>query len=120
MPIRLANVRTLTLAPGEEGWYIGRGRAPAGLHHAQLGNPFKVGAAYAQGEAAHAYRAHLQACCRAQTREYHTIVMLAERLNAGASLVITCWCAPQPCHGQHVIDAITGYAARLARHGGTP
>lgn len=111
--IRLANVKTLKLAAGEQAIYIGRGRAPSGMEHAHLGNPFRVGDGYAQGEAAAAYLEHLRRQVRAHGPERATILRLAQRLADGDRLVICCWCDPSPCHGEHVLAVVEGYARRL-------
>lgn len=114
MSIRIGNVRTLHLAARETAIYCGRGRAPGGMEHAHLGNPFPVGAQYQQGEAAAAYLPYLQRQCRERGPELDTITALARRLHAGEALVMVCWCAPKPCHSAHILAAVTGYAARIA------
>lgn len=112
--IRVANSKALDLSPDETAIYIGRGRAPAGMEHAHLGNPYRVGPQYAQGEAAAAYLNHLRARVRAGGHERRKVLELARRLNAGERLVRCCWCYPKPCHGDSIRAAIEGYAARLA------
>lgn len=111
--IRIGNVRHLALAPGETAIYCGRGDAPGNMEHAHLGNPFRVSGRYAQGEAADAYLPYLQRRCREKQSELATITALARRLNAGEALVLTCWCAPEPCHTRHIMAAVQGYAARF-------
>ncbi|GAA5533869.1 DUF4326 domain-containing protein [Deinococcus aluminii] len=111
--LRVANLKTLHLDPGETAIYVGRGRAPAGMEHAQLGNPFRVGAAYAPGEAAAAYLHWLRERCRRDTPQRRMILHLARRLNAGERLVVCCWCSPRPCHAHHIAAAIQGYATKL-------
>jgi len=108
--VEVANVRTVRAAPNTTLIYVGRGRAPEGMEHAQLGNPFRVGPAFAQGEAAAAYLPHLRAQCRARTGAYHTILNLARRAASGEHLMICCWCHPQPCHAEHIRAAVLGYA----------
>lgn len=110
MTIRLAHVRTVQAEAGETLVYVGRGRAPGGMEHAHLGNPFRVGSGYGRGEAAAAYLPYLRHKCREQGREYAMVTGLAKRLAAGEHLVICCWCAPQACHGEHVITAVKAYA----------
>lgn len=111
--IRVANIKTLRLNTPETAIYIGRGRAPAGMEHAGLGNPYRVGAGYAQGEAAAAYLPHLRERCRRDTPERRTVLALARRVAAGEPLVLCCWCSPRPCHGDAIRAAVLGYAERL-------
>ena len=82
------------------------------MEHAHLGNPFKVGTEFQQGEAALAYRAFLRERCRERGAVYRTIIALARRLAEGERLVLCCWCSPKPCHGEHVMAAVLGYARR--------
>lgn len=110
--IRLDSVQRVQARAGETLVYIGRGRVPAGMEGAGLGNPFKVGEEYAQGEAAAAYLDYLRTECRKQGRTYQKIRELAQRLASGEHLVLVCWCSPKPCHGEHILAAVRGYAIR--------
>lgn len=110
--IRVDSVQRVQAQPGETLIYIGRGRVPAGMEGANLGNPFKVGEGYAQGEAARAYLDYLRGECRKQSQVYRKIRELAKRLADGEHLVLVCWCSPKPCHGEHILAAVRGYAIR--------
>ena len=95
--------------------YCGRGRAPAGMEQANMGNPFKVGP-YAQGEAAAAYLNHLRERVRTGGHERDTVLRLAQRVKAGEKLCLVCWCKRAgrdvPCHCDHIRAAVLGYAKK--------
>ncbi|MDP9765256.1 DUF4326 domain-containing protein [Deinococcus enclensis] len=110
--VEIGNVRTLAKERGKTYVYVGRGRAPDGLEHAHLGNPFVVGAGYAQGEAAAAYLPWLRTEYLRGADVRHTLEDLARRVRAGEHLVLVCWCAPRPCHAEHLRSAVMGLAAR--------
>lgn len=117
--IRVANVRTLTLAEDETAVYVGRGCAPLykgkQIETANLGNPFVVGRGWKQGEAASAYLDYLRSKCREKGVEYDKIIELANRVRQGEKLVLVCWCTPRPCHAQHIKAAIEGYVKLLSK-----
>ena len=96
--------------------YCGRGRAPAGMEQANLGNPFKVGKDYAQGEAAAAYLTWLRERVQAGGHEREVILRLAGRVRVGEKLCLMCWCKQAgrevPCHCDHIRAAVLGYARK--------
>ena len=71
-----------------------------------LGNPFRVGASYGQGEAAAAYLPYLRERCQKGGAVKEEILRLAVRAAAGERLAITCWCSPKPCHAGHIVSAV--------------
>lgn len=109
--VTVGNVRSKRAA-GHTAVYVGRGSAPQGMEHAQLGNPFRVGREYAQGEAVQAHLEWLRAECRQQGRIYHTVQGLVDRVLAGEHIELVCWCSPKRCHADNIKAAIEGYAAR--------
>ena len=115
--VRVASVRNLNMRNGEKAYYIGRGRAPAGMTHAHLGNPFPVGERYKQGEAAAAYEGYLRDQCTRKTAVHGMVVTLAKQLSEGQDMVLVCWCKHKgedtPCHGDHLKKAVEGYAKAL-------
>jgi len=111
--IRIANVRTYRPVKGEAAVYVGRGRAPEGAEPGGLGNPFRVGAEYAQGEAADAFLPYLRNEYRAGGAIRARLVQLAERLLRGERIVLLCWCNPKPCHANHILTAVIGIARQL-------
>ncbi|GGR10863.1 DUF4326 domain-containing protein [Deinococcus ruber] len=88
------------------------GRAMPGRSGSVLGNPFRVGARVAQGEAAAASLPWLRAQDLAGGKERHELLRLTHRLLAGERLALGCWCALQVCHGNHVRTAVLGLAAQ--------
>lgn len=111
--IRIANVRTLNLLPGETAVYVGRGRVPDGMEAGDLGNPFRVGPAFRQGEAAAAFLPYLRDAYRRRGLIRRQIRQLAARLLAGERLVLTCWCFPRACHAVHIRAAVLGVACQM-------
>lgn len=94
--------------------YIGRprGNAPLGL-----GNPFKVGEGYAQGEAVVAFRDHVSAMWRYPDNPVRQqILALAKRSLAGEELKLVCWCKPRACHGDVIKEAVDNLVARWQAH----
>lgn len=90
--------------------YIGRPRGSAPLG---LGNPFKVGAEYKQGEAVEAFRAHASAEWKKPDSVIRQkITELARRSMAGEDLKLVCWCKPKACHGDVIKQAANTLVAR--------
>jgi hypothetical protein len=90
--------------------YIGRpkGNAPLGL-----GNPFKVGPDYKQGEAVLAFKAHIsKEWANPNSSVRVQIVALARRAQAGEDIKLVCWCKPKACHGDVIKEAIDNLVAR--------
>lgn len=67
---------------------------------------------YTQGSAAKLYRLVLREQVRRGDVQKDALVELAARLRGGEGLALQCWCAPHPCHGDVVRDAVLGYARR--------
>lgn len=115
MPVTVLNMHHLPnkeLPPGDASYvYIGRprGHAPLGL-----GNPFRVGAEYKQGEAVEAFRDYARDAWSDPRSEFRQRVMdLARRSFAGEDLKLVCWCKPRACHGDVLKDAIDHVVARM-------
>lgn len=68
------------------GVYVGR--------PSKWGNPFVVGKGYEQGEAAAAYKGYLW-------QNGELLASLGELFGQD----LTCWCAPKPCHADHLLAA---------------
>ena len=43
---------------------------------------------------------------------YRSLSLLANRLNNGENIALTCWCAPQSCHGDYYREKIYELAGR--------
>jgi len=93
-------------------WNKRKGAVPAGFSSVYigrpsvLGNPFRVSAALPQGQAAAAYGPYLDKQLAAGGEVEAEIERLAERVRSGERIAVVCWCAPLPCHGDHVRKAI--------------
>lgn len=120
MNIVVGSVRQATV-PGYTPVYCGRfPQAPGGIEHAHLGNPYRVGQGYRQGEAAEAYLAYLRSACRKAGPVRRKILELARRLAQGERLRLICHCkSPRPdaqdipCHADFIRLAVLGYARRI-------
>ena len=90
------------------GWigaeYIGRGRK--GLKHSVLSNRFVIGRDGDRDEVVAKYRAWLWLEVKAKGEVWDELVRLAERRKAGEDIVLACWCAPLPCHGDVIVRCI--------------
>lgn len=90
--------------------YIGRpkGGAPLGL-----GNPFKVGQGYKQGEAVVAFKEHVSTeWINPYSPLRQNIIALAKRSLAGEDIKLVCWCKPKACHGDVIKEAIDNLVVR--------
>lgn len=106
-PIQLGNVLVHNrhhgpVPAGFFGVYVGRPSV--------LGNPFKVGEGFAQGEAAAAYLPWLREQCKTDTPARRELLELARRVMRGENVALICSCAPRPCHAEHVRTAVLAYA----------
>lgn len=45
---------------------------------------------------------------------FQTVGELAERVAGGERIALRCWCAPRPCHGDHVAEKVGTFARALA------
>ena len=81
-----------------------------------FGNPFHIerrGDMAARMHVLMAYQNHLAKDLRERGPISKEIKVLAERLNNGENLALQCWCAPLPCHGDHLVRVIREESARL-------
>jgi len=95
--------------------YIGR-RMP-GRAGSPLGNPFK---ASKYSDAIDRYRRWLWEQLSTDTPQRREIDRLLRMHWAGQDLLLGCWCAPAPCHGDVVkatIEWLTGSATAAERAG---
>jgi hypothetical protein len=44
---------------------------------------------------------------------YRAMTGLAQRVNAGERISLMCWCAPLPCHCDHIADGVRRLAAGI-------
>ena len=86
-------------------WNSKAGPVPAGFtdvfvgRPSAYGNPFRVGPALPQGEAAAAYGPHLEAELSRGGELALAIDDLAARVRGGERIALRCFCVPLPCQG---------------------
>lgn len=71
-----------------------------------LGNPFFMRTESERNDVIEKFRVHLGAQFYAQTPVWQAVEALAERVRNGEHLALSCWCAPLPCHGDVIKNAI--------------
>lgn len=100
MGIRVVSKRAGGVKPvaGETVVYIGRPSV--------LGNPFPMQFESQRASVVAAYRKWLQARYSDDASVFAELHQLADRVKAGESIALQCWCAPCACHGDVIIDAI--------------
>lgn len=86
------------------------GRRVRGRAGSPLGNPFKVGE---YEDPIGRYELWLEEQLQRDTPARREIERLVALHQAGVPLLLGCWCAPAPCHG----DVIKATIERLARAG---
>lgn len=89
-----------TQAPGATIVYIGRPSV--------LGNPFPMSKESERAQVIEQYRDWLRAQYKTNPRVRSALESLAARSRAGEHLALQCWCAPLPCHGDVIAEAIAG------------
>ena len=102
--IRLVPGGDISLQPGI---YIGRG--VPGFPPSPLGNPFSA-KQHGRPAAISFYRAWLAA--QVAAKDHHVLKALNEirtKVQAGEDVVLLCWCAPLPCHGEIVAEAVLSW-----------
>ena len=93
MKIVIKNLRTYK----GEGVYIGR--KMGNLKGSVLANPFKIGVDGTRAEVLAKYRKWLWTEIKKDGAVFTELVRL-ERIARKDELVLLCWCAPEPCHGE--------------------
>jgi Domain of unknown function (DUF4326) len=71
-----------------------------------LANPFKIGASCNREQSIRQYRRWLWAEIQKKSAVYTELCRLKDLAEANSKLTLCCWCAPQPCHGNIISDAI--------------
>ena len=80
-----------------------------------FGNPYHMlrrNDPHSRDIALSAYRQDLQKDIARNGPINQEIELLAQRLNTGENLALQCWCAPLPCHGDFLVQAIRKAAER--------
>ncbi|UQN04903.1 DUF4326 domain-containing protein [Deinococcus sp. QL22] len=94
--------------------YVGRKttyRPEFGADFSILGNPYTLRKHGTRAEAIALYRQWLPLRLNADTPQTRALEALANRIRAGESLLLICWCAPLACHA----DVITEELERLTQ-----
>ena len=102
MAILVHNART-PLPAGHTPIYVGRKptyRAEFGADFSILGNPYTIRKHGAREEALVLYRQWLPLRLHGDTPQARALEALVDRLRAGESLLLICWCAPLACHAE--------------------
>lgn len=110
--ITVVNLRELRrnppVSPQGTSIYVGRGRAPAGMENARLGNGVRVTADTPREGAVAAFERHFRTMVHSypESHEAQAVARLTARHRAGEHLVLVCWCAPLPCHANVIAQVI--------------
>ncbi len=89
--MRVLNRRNLKKPWPRGAVYVGRGTP--------LGNPYRITKKRSREEAINKYRGWLRERIHAKDKR---VLAALERLNRDSKLV--CWCAPEPCHADVIIE----------------
>lgn len=103
--IRVVN---LFKEPGarHSGIYIGRYSHEYGFKASPLGNPFQVTLGERE-EPLRQYRIWLWERIKdPKSPAWLELVRIAQKVKAGEEVLLACYCAPKPCHGDVVVKAI--------------
>ncbi len=108
MPLRVVSKAKSGIAAraGEQIIYIGRPSV--------LGNPFAMSKESDREDVISKYRDWLRARYAEHGDVYKELQRLAMLERDGKPLALQCWCAPRACHGDVIIEAITGINAKEA------
>ena len=71
-----------------------------------LGNPFVMVDESQRSAVIEKYRVWLRGEYRNKSKAYDALLSLAARVKAGEEIALECWCAPCPCHGDVIREAI--------------
>jgi len=113
---RVSVVSVRGLAPGDPS-VVYVGRACAGWPGSPLGNPFRLSRSVGRARSIRCYRSWLWASVVQpalagrplpawEASVWAALRALAVRVAAGESVVLGCWCAPLPCHGDVVAACV--------------
>jgi hypothetical protein len=101
----VVHIKTVTF--GEDSIvYIGRANARTGWKGSVLANPFVIGKDGDRAAVVEKYRKWLNAKCRENDP---AIMAELKRIQCSLdrrALRLVCWCAPQACHGDVIINAL--------------
>lgn len=75
-------------------------------HGTWLGNPFAIDVNTTREQAIEKYRVWLRNEFKLKRSPYQKLMELVMRVKSGETVVLLCCCAPKPCHGDVIKDAI--------------
>jgi hypothetical protein len=84
------------------GFYVGRPTI--------LGNPYELGIDGERAEVIGKYRLWLAKTLMHDSPQRQTLEHLAELLNGGMMLALSCWCAPHACHADVIKEVVVSRA----------
>ena len=88
------------------GIYIGR--------PSLFGNPFRIGADGTRAEVIAKYRVWLREQYAHNPTVRQQLEAWARQHQSGRDLIFVCWCAPFPCHGDVIKDAVEKISETIA------
>ena len=97
---------------GDNRFYIGRGNASYRLPQSPLANPFVVGRDGDRREVIEKFRRWLWPQLKRWretgelTEATQALKAIAVDVDEGKLVVLTCWCKPEPCHGDVIVSCI--------------
>lgn len=101
--IKIVNVKGM--APNSPGiWYCGR--EWAGWHASVLANPHHMKSEATRGEASQKFADDLWDDVQQQGPLYKELRKMQQRLEAGETVTLGCWCAPKACHCDRIRNGL--------------
>lgn len=79
--------------------YIGRRIGVGNYEASALANPFKLAAECDRAKVISQYQSWLGDHLREGSFEWQELLAVLEKALSPRGVVLTCWCAPKPCHG---------------------
>lgn len=71
-----------------------------------LGNPYFMKDETDRLKVIEQYRIYLNGQKQKGTKVWFEVKRIADRVKNGEKIALACWCAPNPCHGDVIINAV--------------
>lgn len=107
--VRVENLRTREIEPGELAMMVDRSHPILGNRHVLKNRLDHVERAKRLDE----YRRDLDRDFERHGPMYQILLDLARRVVAGEDIVFLCWCKPLPCHGDILAEKVYQLAAQI-------
>lgn len=91
---------------GENKIYIGRANKKLNLQNSPLANPYVIGKDGDRDEVVHKYRVWLNEQVKVRNKIYDYLVNLSRLHQSPDEFFLVCYCFPNRCHGDIVINAL--------------